>query len=89
MGEMIKYGVKLLISASIFATVLIAITVLVNTITSVVLGGVLAEVLGLIGMFLPWNGLVMSTLNLTFSSILAFLFAIKIFNFMSDLQKQT
>lgn len=81
MGEMIKFGVKLAIIIVVATTFFVAITTIVNLITTVVFDNVIGEVLGIMSACLPFNALaVFSTIGTSGTAILSFLIAQKIYN---------
>lgn len=90
MGEMIKFGIKLALAISLGLAFMVAITTLLNLITTVVFDNVIGEVLGLISCCLPFNALsVFSAIGTASSAILAFLVAKKIFELGGNLTTWT
>lgn len=81
MGEMIKFGVKLAIIIAVASTFFVAITTIINLITTVVFDNVIGEVLGIMSACLPFNALaVFSAIGTAGAAILSFLIAQKIYN---------
>lgn len=75
---------KVTVVIAVSAVFMIAITNLLNLITSIVFGNVIGEILGLISMFLPFNaGIVFGALGSATIAILSFLIAKKIFDLTS------
>lgn len=75
---------KVTVIIAISAVFMVAITGLLNLITSVVFGNVIGELLGLISMYLPFNAVaVFGALGTATVAILSFLIAKKIFDLTS------
>ena len=75
---------KLTIAVAVGAAFLLAINAIIQTITSIIFGNVVGEVLGVISCCLPFNALaVFGALGLATSAILAFLVSKKIFELTS------
>lgn len=84
MGEMIKFGIKLAITISIATAFFVAITTIINLLTTVLFDNIIGEVLGVMSACLPFNALaVFSSIGTATSAILAFLVAQKIFDLTS------
>lgn len=81
MGEMIKFGVKLALVIAVAATFFVAITTIINLLTTVLFDNIIGEVLGIMSACLPFNALaVFSAIGTSSAAILSFLIAQKIFN---------
>lgn len=75
---------KVTVIVAVCAVFMVAITALLNLITSVVFGNVIGEVFALISMYLPFNaGAVFGALGSATVAILSFLIAKKIFDLTS------
>lgn len=75
---------KITAIVGICAVFMVAITGLLNLITSIVFGNVIGEILALISMYLPFNALaVFGALGTATVAILSFLIAKKIFDLTS------
>ena len=69
---------------AVCAVFMVAITTLLNLITSIIFGNVIGEILALISMFLPFNALaVFGAIGTATVAILSFLIAKKIFDLTS------
>lgn len=69
---------------AVSAVFMVAITNLLNLITSIIFGNVIGEIFGLISMYLPFNaGVVFGALGTATVAILSFLIAKKIFDLTS------
>lgn len=81
MGELIVNGIKLGLIIAIAGTFLVAINALIQTIGSIVFGGVIGEVFGIISCCLPFNAsAVFQALGTSCSIILSFMVASKIWD---------
>lgn len=81
MGEMIKFGVKLALVIAVATTFFVAITTIINLLTTVLFDNIIGEVLGIMSACLPFNALaVFSAIGTSSAAILSFLIAQKIFN---------
>lgn len=75
---------KITAIVAICAVFMVAITTLLNLITSIVFGNVIGEIFALISMFLPFNALaVFGAIGTATVAILSFLIAKKIFDLTS------
>ena len=75
---------KITVIIAICAVFMVAITTLLNLVTSIVFGNVIGEILSLISMFLPFNALaVFGAIGTATVAILSFLIAKKIFDLTS------
>ena len=75
---------KVTVIIAICAVFMVAITTLLNLITSIVFGNVIGEIFALISMFLPFNALaVFGAIGTATVAILSFLIAKKIFDLTS------
>lgn len=84
MGEMIKFGIKMAMTIAVATTFFVAITTVVNLLTTVLFDNIIGEVLGVMSACLPFNALaVFSSIGTATSVILAFLVAQKIFDLTS------
>ncbi len=92
MGEMAKYAIKValaVLAGGAMLAALLAIIAVVNSGLSVSTG-VLGEMLGLIGILLPFNvGAVFGTLSLVGAALLAFITARKVYEIMSNFAQST
>lgn len=80
MGEMIKFGIKLALTIAIATTFFVAITTIINLLTTVLFDNIIGEVLGIMSACLPFNALaVFSAIGTSTAAILSFLVAQKIF----------
>ena len=85
MGELIVNGIKWAFIIAVGATFLVAINALLTGLSSLVFGGVIAEVLGIMGCCLPFDaGAVFASIGLSISAILAFMVAQKIYDLTSQ-----
>lgn len=90
MGEMIKFGIKLALAISLGLTFMVAITTIINLLTTVIFDNVIGEVLGIMSACLPFNALaVFSAIGTTGAAILSFLIAKKIFELGGNLTSWT
>lgn len=81
MGDLIKFGIKLAVAITVATTFFVAITTLLNLLTTVLFDNIIGEVLGILSACLPFNALaVFSSIGTATSAILAFLVAQKIFD---------
>lgn len=81
MGEMIKFGVKLALVIASATTFFVAITTIINLLTTVLFDNIIGEVLGIMSACLPFNALaVFSAIGTSSAAILSFLIAQKIWN---------
>ena len=84
MIEAVFNVLKITVIVAICAVFMVAITTLLNLITSIVFGNVIGEILALISMFLPFNAAaVFGSIGTATVSILSFLIAKKIFDLTS------
>lgn len=84
MAETIFRILKVTVIIAICAVFMVAINTIINLILSLVFGGIITEILGLISMYLPFNALVVfSGLATTTVAIFSFLIAKKIFDLTS------
>lgn len=75
---------KVTVIITVCAVFMVAITALLNLITSLVFGNVIGEVFALISMYLPFNALaVFGALGTVTVAILSFMIAKKIFDLTS------
>lgn len=75
---------KVTVIIAVCAVFMVAITTLLNLITTIVFGNVIGEILALISMFLPFNAVaVFGALGSATVAILSFLIAKKIFDLTS------
>lgn len=75
---------KITVIVGICAVFMVAITGLLNLITTIVFGNVIGEILALISMYLPFNAAsVFASLSTATVAILTFLIAKKIFDLTS------
>ncbi len=80
MGEMIKFGIKLALTIAMATTFFVAITTIINLLTTVLFDNIIGEVLGIMSACLPFNALaVFSAIGTSTAAILSFLVAQKIF----------
>ena len=80
MGEMIKFGIKLALTIAMSTTFFVAITTIINLLTTVLFDNIIGEVLGIMSACLPFNALaVFSAIGTSTAAILSFLVAQKIF----------
>lgn len=80
MGEMIKFGIKLALTIAMATTLFVAITTIINLLTTVLFDNIIGEVLGIMSACLPFNALaVFSAIGTSTAAILSFLVAQKIF----------
>lgn len=90
MGEMAKYAIKVglaVLAGGAMLAALIAIIAVIGSFSSV---GILSEILGLIGIFMPFNvGTVFTFTAVGFSALLAFITARKIYEIMSNFAQST
>lgn len=90
MGEMAKYAIKVglaVISGGAMLAALLAIISVVGSLSGV---GVLTEVLGLIGIFMPFNvGTVFAFTSVGFAALLSFVTARKVYEVMSNFAQST
>lgn len=85
MGELIVNGIKWAFIIAVGATFLVAINALLTGLSTVVFGGIISEIFGLIGCCLPFNaGAVFGSIGLAISAILAFMVAQKIYDLTSQ-----
>lgn len=81
MGDLIKFGIKLALVISVATAFFVAITTILNLLTTVLFNNIIGEVLGVMSACLPFNALaVFSSIGTATSAILAFLVAQKIFD---------
>lgn len=81
---MIKFGIKMAMTIAVATTFFVAITTVVNLLTTVLFDNIIGEVLGVMSACLPFNALaVFSSIGTATSVILAFLVAQKIFDLTS------
>lgn len=81
MGELIVNALKFALIIAIAGTFLVAINALIQGITTIVFGGVIGEVFGIISCCLPFNAsAVFQALGTSCSIILAFMVASKIWD---------
>lgn len=81
MGEMIKFGIKLALTITVATAFFVAITTVINLLTTVLFDNIIGEVLGIMSACLPFNALaVFSAIGTSSAAILSFLVAQKIFN---------
>lgn len=84
MGELIVHGLRMAFIIAICTTFGIVILNLLNLLGSIVFGGVVGEVFGIISMCLPFDmSAVMAGIGSIVSAILAFLVGHKIYNMLS------
>lgn len=84
MIETIFNILKVSVIVAICAVFMVAITTLLNLITTIVFGNVIGEILSLISMFLPFNAAaVFGSIGTATVAILSFLIAKKIFDLTS------
>lgn len=84
MIETVFHILKITVIVAICAVFMVAITTLLNLITSIVFGNVIGEIFALISMFLPFNALaVFGAIGTATVAILSFLIAKKIFDMTS------
>lgn len=84
MIETVFNALKVTVIIAICAVFMVAITTLLNLITSIVFGNVIGEIFALISMFLPFNALaVFGAIGTATVAILSFLIAKKIFDLTS------
>lgn len=84
MIEAVFNVLKVTVIIGICAVFMVAITTLLNLITTVVFGNVVGEILSLISMFLPFNAVaVFGAIGTATVAILSFLIAKKIFDLTS------
>ena len=84
MVEAIFNVLKVTAIIAVCAVFMVAITILLNLITSIVFGNVIGEIFALISMFLPFNALaVFGAIGSATVAILSFLIAKKIFDLTS------
>ena len=84
MIEAVFNVLKVTVIIGICAVFMVAITTLLNLITTIVFGNVIGEILSLISMFLPFNAVaVFGAIGTATVAILSFLIAKKIFDLTS------
>ena len=84
MIEAVFNVLKITVIIGICAIFMVAITTLLNLITTIVFGNVIGEILALISMFLPFNAVaVFGAIGTATVAILSFLIAKKIFDLTS------
>ena len=84
MLETIFNILKITVIIAVCAVFMVAITGLLNLITTIVFGNVIGEIMALISMYLPFNALaVFGALGSATVAILSFLIAKKIFDLTS------
>lgn len=75
---------KVTVIIAVASVFMVAITTLLNLITSIIFGNIIGEILSLISMFLPFNALsVFGAIGTATVAILSFLIAKKIFDLTS------
>ena len=73
MGEMIKFGIKLALTIAMATTFFVAITTIINLLTTVLFDNIIGEVLGIMSACLPFNALaVFSAIGTSTAAILSF-----------------
>lgn len=91
MGEMAKYAIKVALAVATGAAMLVALLAIIGLVASG-LGsvGVLSEMLGLIGILMPFNvGTVFGFTATLFAGLLAFITARKVYEIMSNFAQST
>ena len=84
MIEAVFNVLKITVIVAICAVFMVAITTLLNLITTIVFGNVIGEILDLISMYLPFNAApVFGSIGTATVAILSFLIAKKIFDMTS------
>lgn len=89
MGDMIKYGIKVALSISVFIIFFAAIGTLFNFISMLVVDSAAAEVLHIIANCLPLNSGFWAYLVVIFNAIVAFLIARKTWELYTMYQVST
>lgn len=75
---------KITVIVAVAAVFMVAITNLIGLINSIIFGGIIVEILTLVSMYLPFNGLVVfGAIGTATIAILSFLIAKKIFDLTS------
>ena len=89
MGNSAVYAVKIAVIASLTVAFFTAISGLLVNLASFTLGNTgFAEIIGLVGLYLPINPAVfMSTIGIGMSAVITFLVARKIYTLMMNAQK--
>lgn len=84
MADTIFNILKVTVIIAVAAVFLVAINAFLSLIVSIVFGNVVGEILALVSMFLPFNGLaVFGAIGMSTIAILSFLIAKKIFDLTS------
>lgn len=88
MGNAAVYAVKIAVIIGLTLTFLIAINILIGYIDMFVIPGPLQEIIGLIGIYVPFDaGLVFGQIETVITAILAFMVANRIFELAKDNQR--
>lgn len=90
MGEMAKYAIKVglaVVAGGAMLAALLAIIAVIGSFSSI---GILSEMFGLIGIFMPFNvGTVFTFTAISFAALLSFITARKVYEIMSNFAQST
>lgn len=90
MGEMAKYAIRVGIAVVVGGAMLAGLLAIIAVVSSISSVGILTEILGLIGIFMPFNvGTVFTFTATCFAAMLAFITARKVYEIMNNFAQGT
>lgn len=90
MGEMAKYAIKVALAVVVGAAMLAGLIAVISAVSGIASVGILSEMLGLIGIFMPFNmGTVFTSVGVAISALIAFITARKVYDVMINFAQST